>query len=603
MSESAPTAGPQRDPFATPLSVLRALTTGRRGVIALAFALAMASSLATIAMPLVVRELVTRIGGDESLAGPIALMAALTLAGAGAAAAASLLLARAGEDMIRALRERLVSHALRLPLRRQREQGTGDLVARVTADAAHLRGVVEIGVAQLPASALTVVLALVVMALLDPILLLITLGAFGIAVVANVVVVRRLRRSAEEQQTAIGGLAGAFTGALTASRVVKAQRAEDAVAGEIATWSRDAARAGMSAARSQSAITPVMTLAMQLAVAGVVVGSGARLASGSLSAADFAAFLLYLLQLSAPFSAIAMGVGGLQAGLGARRRLNELLELEPETQGATPAAGTGARPALDPSAPALELRDVDFAYEPDTPVLRGVSLQAPATGLTAIVGPSGAGKSTLLALAERFETPSRGELLVGGRPAAEWSLTELRGHVAYVDQAATLLDGTIRANLTLGLEGRPPSDDALRSVLAEVELLRTVDALPGGLDAELGGRTDLSGGERQRLALARALLSDARLVLLDEPTSQLDTENDEAVRRAVTRLAATRAVVVVAHRLATVQDADCLVVLEHGEVVGTGRHGALVSDCPTYARLVRGQELRGGDPTLMEVAP
>lgn len=576
-------------PGATGLSIRAELLRGNRRVVALAFALGVVAAIATVALPLVVRELITAIQDDDGVLLPILLLAGLALGGGLATALSTFLLARVGERMVLDLRTRMIGRILRLPLHAVRREGTGTLVSRVGSDAAQLRSVVDVGVTEIPVSAVSIVLGLVVMGLLDWVLLLIALGSFAVSAAAIGVVVRGIRRNALEQQTAIGLLAQRLASTIGALPIVRAQRAEEHVSAEIASAAQRASRSAIAAARLQSLVSPVMELGLQVALIGVVVGSGARLANGALTVPDFAAFLLYLLQLVSPLTVVALGVSRLQTGLSARERIAHVLNLEPEVDAGRLAASTDT----PEGAPAIAFEDVAFAYD-ERPVLDGVSFEAPAHGMTAIVGPSGAGKSTILQLVERFVDPGSGTIRVHGHPVQEWRLDGLRRRVEYVDQAFTLLEGSIRENLTLGRD-TPATDDQLLQALERVGLRDDVLAMDDGLDERIGRGVDVSGGQRQRLACARALLTEADIVLFDEPTAQLDSVNDELLRVAIEQLATDRAVVVVAHRIATIRSADRIVVVEAGRVVGVGSHDELVDGCPTYADLVARQRL--SDPT------
>lgn len=561
------------------------LLRGNRATVTVAFVLGLVAAVATTSLPLVVRELIQAIQSDDGgLTQWILLMAAIALGGGIASAFSAFMLARIGERMVLDLRTRIIGRALRLPLRSIRQEGPGTAVARVTSDAAQLRSVVDVGVTQLPASALSVVLGLVIMGLLDWVLLLIAMGSFTISAAAIGLVVRGVRRSTLAQQTAIGMLAQDFSAALGSLPIIKAQRAEALVAQKVSRSASDASKAAIAAARLQSFVSPVMELGLQAALIGVVVGSGARLASGALTIPDFAAFLLYLLQLVSPLTVVALGVSRLQTGLSARVRVEEILTMPEEVD-----EGHAVPPPAEPDGSSLEFDDVSFNYEL-APVLRNVSFSAPARGLTAIVGPSGAGKSTVLSLVERFVEPSSGTIRVLGHDIVTWPLSGLRRRIGYVDQAFTLLEGSIRENLLLGRD-EPVSDEELLGTLALVGLREDVLALPDGLDAGIGRATDLSGGQRQRLAFARALLTRSDIIMLDEPSAQLDSVNDERLRVLVERFARDRAVIVVAHRIATIQNADRIVVLEAGEVVDVGTHDELVGRCATYAGLVHGQRL------------
>ncbi|MEU9336335.1 ABC transporter ATP-binding protein [Streptomyces sp. NPDC048290] len=551
-----------------------------------AFGLILGSVVAALCVPLTVRQVVLDLGADRNAFLSVTLLVLLAVGGALASAWASFLLGRIGEWSVLETRARLVRHVLRMRLSDIRRTGTGELTARVTTDSAQLRSMFDVGVTSMPASALVALVSLVLMGLLDWVLLLIVMATFLLAGLAIGAFVKGVRKGIAAQQEALGGVAQRFTAALTSIATIKANRAEERTARAVIGDAETAAAAAVDADRSQAFITPLMSVGQQIAIVGVLAGSGVRLASGALSPADFAAFMMYLFQIVSPLTVLASGLGRLQAGMAARGRIHAVMELPAEDP------GPEHEPARAPGAPALRLRALVAGYDGD-PVLHGVDIAVPARGLTALVGPSGAGKSTVLAAIERLVEPGGGAVALHGTEITDWPLSALRRRIAYVDQAFTLLEGTVRENLTLGCD-QPVDDAALTAVLTEVGLAATVAALPDGVDTRIGGAVDLSGGQRQRLALARALLTDADVVLLDEPTSQLDGVNEQLLRDVVDRLARDRAVVVVAHRLTTVRHADRIVVLAAGRVRGTGSHDALLRECDEYRALVEGQT---GTPT------
>ncbi|MEU1291974.1 ABC transporter ATP-binding protein [Streptomyces sp. NPDC005840] len=573
------------------LRVLRQVLQDRVNTVT-AVLLALLATGATLTVPLVVRRVVEDIAAHRSPAGAVLLMTVLATTGAIAAALSAFCLARAGERTVLTVRQRIAAHALRLPLPEARRAGAGELVARATSDSAQLRSVIDIGVTQLPMACLTAVATLVVMGFLDWVLLLVVVGTFSAAALAIGVFVRGVRHSTAAQQAALGDLAQRFTTALGALPTIKAYRAEAQVTAGIAGCAETAATAAVAAARRQAFVTPIMGLGQQFALIGVVMGSGVRLASGAIDVAGFAAFLLYLLQLVAPLTLVANGFARLQLGLAAGARIEQVLATPTEDQ-RTATADAPAGSALpvaapDPGARAVEFDRVVFRHGTERPAVDGLSFTVPRRGVTALVGPSGAGKTTALDLVEGFLLPDSGSVRVLGRDTTRWPLDRLRTQVAYLDQTFALIEGTVRENLELGRE-TPLGDAALRDVLASVGLDRVVAELPLGLDTVLGRGDDLSGGQRQRLALARTLLSDASVVLLDEPTSQLDSVNESRLRDTVERLARDRAVLMVAHRISTVRGADHIVVIDEGRRLDSGTHDELLERCVPYQELVRGQ--------------
>ncbi|MFF5204380.1 ABC transporter ATP-binding protein [Streptosporangium sp. NPDC000396] len=582
-----------QESIAHPLRISRELVRGHSLHFVAIALLALVSTAGTLVLPMAVAALVEALQKGGGLLSSAVTLVAVGAGSAISAALSSYLLAKRGQHLLHRLRIQTMTHTLELPLRDVRRQGAGDLSARLTADAMQVKSAIDIGPVQLPMAAATVAGTLVIMGILDWVLLLVTLAAFLVAGGIIVGVTIALRRTYFATQTELGDMTQRFVAVLEALPTVKACRAQRQVTGGLAESARRVAVLGTSTARMESLVVPAINLSQQIALVSVLLGGGARLATGSLTIAEFAAFLLYLLQLTAPLVMAASGLSTLQAGLAARERFNELFAMPTET------AGEPAEGAVDVEdlAPAIRFEQVTFSYD-EQPVLREVGFTVPRRGMTAMVGLSGSGKSTVLALTERFVLPDEGRVEVLGRDASTWPLHELRGRLAYVDQGCTLLRDTVRGNLTLGC-AEPVSDERLMEALAEVGLAEVVMALPQGLETVIGDDTDMSGGQRQRLALARAVVSDASVVLLDEPSSHLDSVNEERLREVVDRLARDRAVLVVAHRISTVQHADHVIVMDDGRVVAEGVHDVLVDDCPEYARLVRGQVLKAVLPAAV----
>lgn len=579
------------------LKILPEVFQGRRLHAVAIGILATLSTAATLTLPWAVGQLIAAVQQGNALGIWTWVMIAAGLGAALANAGATYMLSRLGQQLICRLRIRSMGHALRLKLRDARAQGTGNVATRLTADAAAVKGVIDIGPIQLPMAVVTLVGTLVIMGVLDWVLLLVTLGSFLVALGIIAAVVISLRRKYRAIQDQVGSLIEHFVAALDALTVIKAYRAESTVGGSLAERARRIARIEISAARQEALMVPVINLGQQIALVAVILGGGARMLSGNLTLPVFIAFLLYLFQLAAPLLMAVSGISGIQAGLVARKRFDDLFALPTETVDGEQHRAADLPTDVDAASRAVRFQQVNFSYDQE-PVLRGVDLDVPARGLTALVGPSGSGKTTILALIERLLEPEAGKIEVFGHDAADWPLAQLRAQMAYVDQSATLLRDSVRNNLMLG-RTQPASDEELLAVLDKVGLAEDVQKLPQGLDTVLGGTADLSGGQRQRLALARAILTDARLVLLDEPTSQLDSLNEQKLRDAVDEIATERAVLVVAHRISTVQHADQVIVLDAGQVAVTGRHEQLLEISPQYAELVSGQSLIAPEPELV----
>ncbi|MEV0186918.1 ABC transporter ATP-binding protein [Kitasatospora purpeofusca] len=553
--------------------------------LAAALLLAVVATVAALALPLLVRRIVGDFSAHRSLTPGLLLMAAAAVGGAGAQALSGFQLARVGEGMTYRLRTTVMAHALRLPLPVVRARGTGELAARVTSDAQLLGQVVEVAM-QLPLAAFGVLATLAVMVWIDWVLTAVTVTALAALTGLVLLIMRRMRANVTGQQEAVGQIAQRFTANLEALTTIKACRAEP-LADRVLEQDAERLRVvSLTGARLGALVPAALTLGNQFAMIAVILTGGARMAAGHLAVAEFAAFLLYLLQTVPSVNTLATGFGRLQAGLAARDRCNELLALPRE---ADPDDEARPTPTPVPDAPAVVFHGVSYTHAgTGRPALDSASFSIPRTGLTAVVGPSGAGKSTALSLVGRFVRPGAGSVSVLGHDIRTWPLGSLRARMAYVDQEFTLLEASARDNLQLGRTGAA-GDGELARALTTVGLSQDVDRLPHGLDTVLGREFDLSGGQRQRMALARALLTGADIVLLDEPTSQLDGLNELRFREIVDQLARRSAVVVVAHRLSTVQHADHVIMMNRGTVVDAADHPTLLARCAPYRELVAAQ--------------
>ncbi|GLX98299.1 ABC transporter ATP-binding protein [Herbidospora sp. NBRC 101105] len=564
------------------LGLLSRSVRARRGRLAASLVLALVSAAAGIVTPLLIARILGVIGGaGGDVVWPVAQLVVIVLAGAFAGGWSSYLLSAAGERAIEDVRLAVVRRAVRLRVPVIRRIGVGEVVSRMGPDAAQMRAITDTGVTVMPVSAVMVTAYLIVMGVLDWVMLAVTVGTFVVAAIAIRAFLAGMRRAAEAQQAALGRLAQAAQSVFTRVTTVKAYRAEDRAIAPLEDEIGEAAASAVRSARAQAAISPLMGLGQQVAIIGVLAVGGVRLASGALETTAFIAFLMYLFQLVNPLMALAQGAGRIAVGKAAARRVDEVLGAETEP------AGAARTPEVAPGAPALRLSDVEVSLG-GKPVLDRVSLEVPRTGVLAIVGPSGAGKSTLLNVVEGFVETEAGRVELLGVPLQEWPTAEVRRRVALVEQGSAILSMSVRENLALG-RSDSPSDDELWSALRDVGLEQAVRALPAGLDAVLGAGDQMSGGEEQRLSIARALLTDAEVLLLDEPTAHMDGVNERRLTDLLADLGRDRAVVMVTHRLSTVAAADTIVVVDAGRVTAVGDHGTLSSASPAYQAFVHAQ--------------
>ncbi|WP_346620826.1 ABC transporter ATP-binding protein [Blastococcus montanus] len=563
-----------------------------RRALLLAAGLSLVAAAGALAQPALVARVIDVVGAGEPLLPAVGLLVVVLLAASALGALQQFVLQRTAEGFVLTTRLMLTDRLLRLPVAEYDRRRTGDLMSRVGSDTTLLRATVTAGVVEVAGSAVVGVGALVAMAVVDVWLLLLTVLAVTVGAVTAVLASRGVRRLSQRAQEEVGAMTAAVERALSAVRTI---RASGATAREVAAVGASAHRAysaGVQVARLEALVSPAGSIAVQGAFLAVLGVGGYRVASGSITVAELIAFILYLFLLVMPLGQAIGAWTQLQTGLGALTRIQEVLGLDPEDDERPERAAAVAVPArtVPGTAPLLELDDVSFAYPDGTPVLHGVSLRVAAGSRVALVGPSGAGKSTVLALIEGFYPLSGGAIRWAGTDARELPRAALRARLGYVEQEAPVLAGTVRDNLLLT---RPDATDPeLWAVLADVGLTEVVRRSPRGLDVLVGDEgVLLSGGERQRLAIARSLLAQPQLLLLDEPTASLDARNEGLLRHTLAAASAGRALLVVAHRLSTVLDSDQIVVLDQGRVVASGTHSELVDSSPLYRELASAQLL------------
>jgi ATP-binding cassette subfamily B protein len=549
--------------------------------------LSLASSVIALSQPLVVASLIDRVSHAGDL-GPLPwLLAGLLALGGVVGGTNQYLIQRTAESSIRSTRRDLVGHILSLPIPEFDNQRSADLVSRVSNDTTVVRNMLSQGLVEAVAGLITLAGAAVAMFLIDPMMLgVAALVAVG-SVFAVVMVTTRLEGASLGLQTSVGRLSAALDRAIRSVRTLRAANATgfeiERVVGEVdETW-----RVGLRVARITGLIAPISSVAMQGAFLAVLGLGGLRVAEGRISVAQLVSFILYLFLMIMPLGQLFGTMSAISEALGGVARIHEIQSLAIEDGIAAPSVRE--RDAGSPIG--VEFRGVSFRYpatEGEESTLSDVSFTVRPGQRVAIVGPSGAGKTTLLRLLARFYDPLGGSILIGGEPTTEQPRWATRDAIAYVEQDAPALAGTIRDNLTLGETGF--GDELLLDALAEVNLRPVVERSRLGLDAEIGeAGVLLSGGERQRLAVARALLRRPRLLLLDESTSNLDGLNEQTVYRSVARAASDCTLLVVAHRLSTVRDCDLILVLADGVVAASGSHQQLLEESVLYRQLAHTQ--------------
>jgi ATP-binding cassette subfamily B protein len=549
-----------------------------------AFAALVVAASATLAIPQGFKLVVDKgfgAGAGADIAPYFWLLLAIVLVMGAATAVRFYFVSWIGERIVADLRQDVQAHLLRLDPGFFELNRPSEIASRLTADT----GVIE----QVVGSAASIALRNLFMGVgglaylfyLSPKLTGLMLVVIPVVILPIVFMGRRVRALSQKSQDRVADVGSLVSEVLRAIKVVQAFGAEEREAKRFA----DAAEEAFAAARRRFLVRAAMTAIVITLVFGaitLVLWEGARdVIAGTMTGGTITAFVLAAAIVAGAFGALTEVYGDFMRAAGASARIRDLLAEQPSIT-------VPDRPVALPVPPQgrLAFEEVVFRYpsRPDLPAVRDFSLAIRPGERIAVVGPSGAGKSTLFQLVQRFYDPVSGRILMDGVDLRDADPAAVRARIAVVPQEAVVFMGTARSNI---LYGRPDASEADLWAAAEAanaaEFLR---ALPQGLDSDMGeGGTRLSGGQRQRIAIARALLKDAPILLLDEATSALDAESEAAVQEALEHLMQGRTSLVIAHRLATVRDADRIVVMDEGAIVEIGRHEELVAAGGLYSRL------------------
>jgi ATP-binding cassette, subfamily B, bacterial len=450
------------------------------------------------------------------------------------------------------------AHVQALPVRFHLQHQRGDLVSLLTYETDRLSGFLTGTLLSLPPQMITLVGAIVMIILLDPVLAVpVTIG-IPLAIFLSKLFGRHFRSVANDWQSAYRRLVGAAENNLAMIPAIKAfGREPQAIriyAGHVETLRGFSVRT----ARRQSLLAPIMSFAAASAVVLLLWISRGRLEAGALETREFVSFLLYAALLTRPVSGLADLWGQFQSARGALERIDEVLALNCEQ------FDVGAEPG--PIEGNVVFDNVTFSHLGRAPVLRGISLIIPAGQAIAITGENGAGKTTLVELLLRFYSPSNGRILLDGSDIEDMRLDKLREAIGIVPQQSFLFEGTLRENISFG--NPVASEEDLERAIEQAQASRLVQTLPDGLETMIGDKgVKLSGGERQRVALARALLKDPPILVMDEPTAMFDPEGEAAFVASVRDALTDRTVVLITHRPASLALVDRVVTLQDGRII------------------------------------
>ncbi|MDX6681089.1 MAG: ATP-binding cassette, subfamily bacterial [Solirubrobacteraceae bacterium] len=538
---------------------------------------------ATVAIPALTGAAINAIdAGDDGRLKLLALLiAAAGIVRLGLTVARRLIAGRVSLGVELDLRNRLYDHLLALELGFFDRQQTGQLMSRATVDLQAVRFFLGYGLVLISQAALTIAFAAVAMVVIDPTLALISLSPVPFVVWIAARYGRQARPALQEVQQRIAELTADVEENVGGVRVVKAFAREDR---QLARFGESVGRVfeqSMISTRLRAFYNPFIGFLPQIGLAGLLFLGGRAVIDGRLDLGEFTAFYTYMLALLGPMRTVGMILGLSQRATASGARIFELLDRAPRIV-AAPDAGP-----LPPGSGRVELRGATLAYEEDgEPALRDVTLTVEAGTTIALVGATGSGKTTLVGLISRLYDASAGAVLVDGADVRTVDPRSLRREIAVVTDDPFLFSATVHENIAYARRGEATREQVIAAA-KRAQAHDFVEALPDGYDTRVGERgLTLSGGQRQRIAIARALLADPRILVLDDATSSVDASTEQQIKRALTEVMAGRTTFVIAHRLSTIALADEIAVLEGGRLLDHGTHAELLERSAFYGEIV-----------------
>jgi ATP-binding cassette, subfamily B, bacterial MsbA len=507
---------------------------------------------------------------------PIAVIVLFTLRGVGDFVA-NYYPSWVGRQVIKGLRRDVFSHYLRLPTAYLDAQQSGHLLSKLTNNIELVAAAATSAAISLIGDSLSIIGLLIYMFYMNWRLALFCIAAAPVIAWLMQIANRSFRRYSERIQNSMGDITRVAKEAIDAHRLIKIFNAEDHQTERFEQVNEINRASNMKLARAKSVSNPVVQCIASIALASVLYVAIRQVFSHNMRVDQFLAFLAALMQIPSPLRSLVNMSGPLQQGIAAGQSVFDLLD--------QPTEGTGGTRAITRARGEIEFRDVSFRYASDKGgVLHDVSFRVRPGETVAIVGRSGSGKTTLVGLVPRFYDVQQGSVLLDGVDVREYRLTDLRSQVSLVSQEVVLFNDTIRNNIAFNAIDR--TDAQVEEAARAANVMEFVAQQPHGFDTALSDRgQNLSGGQRQRISIARALLKDSPVLILDEATAALDNESERRVQQELSMLMQGRTTLVIAHRLSTVEGADRIIVLDQGRIVETGNHRELLARGGLYAAL------------------
>jgi len=537
-------------------------------------------------IPWIIKLLVARVtepGASVTSMDYVTLLALIVLAAylarAGLSFVRSYIAHVAGWGVVADVREYIYEHMQRLSLRFYEDKQVGNLMSNVVNDTDLFEQLIAHAIPDVVVNVITLIGVTVVLLSLNWELTLLSTIPIPLVILSLRVYAKYVRPAFRNRQKVLGDLNALLNDNLSGIREIKAFTRETEEAKRVHDGIENYRKSQLGALKLMATFQPFVEFTSSLGTL-IVIYFGGRLAlQGSLPIADLVAFFLYLQSFYAPVQNLSGAWEAIQSSLAGADRVAGLLA-EPKE----PQTVHGAIQATDPVHGTLVFKNVYFDYTPGIPVLEDISLEVPAKSVMALVGPTGVGKTTLVSLIPRFYDATAGSITLDGRELRDYKLDSLRGQISIVLQDVFLFYGTVRENL---LFGRPNADDAEMIAAAKAANAHDfITELPEGYDTLIGERgVKLSGGQKQRLSIARAILKDAPILIMDEATSSVDTETEQLIQQALDHLIQGRTTIIIAHRLSTIRNADKIVVLEDKSIREMGSHEELMKNNGLYRRL------------------